>query len=252
MQRTGRGSREREREERWLQRRLFSRILTQAAQKRQSDLALWISEENFRSLISFSELRVKLLGYTHTHTHTSLHGWTLLHLTMGDNTSSSICLTFAAWHRRPGGDSCRCRGLNRLSKNSPSPHLRSVHTCAVLNRVVLSFCFKCDYQPHLPVQVAGHCGTRYVCNTRPLTVIERMSNVGLMKPVTGSWTFALTWKSLIGNDTNPNESVSFAEACVTSIQCIPVSLPGNSYIPLTQSHRGWCIRTFWRQVFVRP
>lgn len=62
---------------------VFSRILTPAAQKRQSDLALWISEEHFRSLISFFEPRVKLLGYrslcvcvcASIHTHTHIIAW---------------------------------------------------------------------------------------------------------------------------------------------------------------------------------
>lgn len=166
---------------------------------------------------------------------------------MGDNMSSSICLTFAAWHRRPGGDSCQCHGLNRLSKSSPSPPSRSVHASAALIQVVLCLCFKCDYQRARGVQVSR---TRYVsmCSVRlgrrPPTLIQRMSNVGLMKPVTVSWRFALTWKSLIGNDTNPNESVSFAEASVIPIQCMPKSLPGNSYIPLIQSHCSRLIHTF--------
>lgn len=252
MQRTGRGSRERETEEKWLQRRLFSRILTQAAQKRQSDLVLWISEENFRSLISFSEPRVKLLGYTHTY-HCMVE---LFSISQRETTWAHLFV----WHlQRDTGDLVETPvGVVAWRDLAKTLHLL---LC------VQSTLAQCSYRQyfvyvsnvitnlHVAVQVSR---TRYVSRSsvrlgrRPLTVIERMSNVGLMKPVTVSWRFALTWKSLIGNDTNPNESVSFAEAGVTPIQCMPRSLPGNSYIPLTQSHCRRLIRTFWQQVFVHP
>lgn len=96
---------------RWLQRRLVSRILILATQKTQSDLVVWLSKRklnNFWSLIFFPEpcqcqavatLNMFYGGLFSLYIYiSSLHGWTHLCRTVGDNMSSSICLTFAAWH----------------------------------------------------------------------------------------------------------------------------------------------------------
>lgn len=181
-----------------MQRRLFSRILTQAAQKRQSDLALWISEGNFKSLISFSELRVKLLGYIHTHSHTHSHIIAWLNSSPSHNGRqhkliclSDICsVTPATWWRLLSVSWPERTG----QKLSVSSFPFSAHVCSAQSGSTFFL-----LRMRLPTTLASASGgTRWDPGTfvlhgrRPLTVIERMSHVGLMKPVTVSCTFALT------------------------------------------------------------